>query len=575
MRWEEVQIEFLSNQNYCNNVEMMIYTHLNHDIPIIILHKKNSAVNLIIPFYQIQKLCIKKTLFYWKLQLWVSAYGSESVEFTIIDRKNTKTPEFIYRIYKFLIYYNKKNCLHYINEVDYSKYYNFEPKYDPNSYTLYHSFPIQKQAFEYLYSLPQQVQEYCKLLCFESPTTGKRQFCITTVQSFPSRYLSLLQEDRHYYEIIVEGTPSHIYMDIEYLYSMNPSHPDPLPVILYTFSQYLCLYTSIYISPSFFLLLSSEHKHKYSKHIVFHLPNNSLFSNNQSMGIFMKNYISIYQSLYSMDSRGKILYKSLFVKDKHGNLTSVIDPAVYTKNRAMRLLYSCKYIKPSDSSQSNTVTHAPLIPVGNVQNSPPYYLLQQSYITESNVPNASYYIDISMELSSLFSSSSSSSSNPKSLNINNQFKTKNKSLLHEGQCPYISLYSYIYSILQSRDHGGWVRKWRVFCTDNRGNQGESGSEEMKKLLHSINTNNDQLIYTFIMEIGQDRWCGNINRQHHSNHIYFYMEITVPPKSSSIPPKGYWTQKCHDIKCKDYHSPYISIPYSIVIDIINEIQRKEI
>lgn len=56
----------------------------------------------------------------------------------------------------------------------------------------------------------------------------------------------------------------------------------------------------------------------------------------------------------------------------------------------------------------------------------------------------------------------------------------------------------------------------------------------------------------IYDIGDNRWCGNIKRQHKSNHIYYIADL----KFSHI------YQKCHDFECTHYRSPETPIPSEI-------------
>lgn len=53
----------------------------------------------------------------------------------------------------------------------------------------------------------------------------------------------------------------------------------------------------------------------------------------------------------------------------------------------------------------------------------------------------------------------------------------------------------------------------------------------------------------IYDIGDNRWCANIQREHKSNHIYYVADL----KFNIV------YQKCHDPDCGRYRSPEISIP----------------
>jgi len=53
----------------------------------------------------------------------------------------------------------------------------------------------------------------------------------------------------------------------------------------------------------------------------------------------------------------------------------------------------------------------------------------------------------------------------------------------------------------------------------------------------------------IYDIGDNRWCGNIQREHKSNHIYYVADLKF----------SYIYQKCHDFECTHYRSPETPIP----------------
>ena len=63
----------------------------------------------------------------------------------------------------------------------------------------------------------------------------------------------------------------------------------------------------------------------------------------------------------------------------------------------------------------------------------------------------------------------------------------------------------------------------------------------------------------IYDIDNNRWCGNIQRQHKSNHVYFVADLKF----------HVLYQKCHDPDCENYKSPGIHIP-----DVVNPMVDNE-
>ena len=49
-----------------------------------------------------------------------------------------------------------------------------------------------------------------------------------------------------------------------------------------------------------------------------------------------------------------------------------------------------------------------------------------------------------------------------------------------------------------------------------------------------------------------RWCGNINRPHKSNGVYFVVDLA----------EGSWSQRCYDPSCRGYRSPPMPLPHGV-------------
>ncbi|KAJ3054491.1 hypothetical protein HK097_001672, partial [Rhizophlyctis rosea] len=52
---------------------------------------------------------------------------------------------------------------------------------------------------------------------------GKRRFLVSTYEDFWSYYRQMNANERHYYELIKEGVPCRLYLDIEFDYESNPT----------------------------------------------------------------------------------------------------------------------------------------------------------------------------------------------------------------------------------------------------------------------------------------------------------------------------------------------------------------
>ncbi len=57
---------------------------------------------------------------------------------------------------------------------------------------------------------------------FEDPASGQRRFAACTLRDFWAHYGGLIPSQRHFYEILREGTPCRLYLDLEFSRADNP-----------------------------------------------------------------------------------------------------------------------------------------------------------------------------------------------------------------------------------------------------------------------------------------------------------------------------------------------------------------
>ena len=117
--------------------------------------------------------------------------------------------------------------------------------------------------------------------------------------------------------------------------------------------QFLETFNISLTRPSIVDLDSSTEK-KFSRHLIVHLPNDKLFSNAQSAGLFAKQFVSRLadeMAAGSLEERRTALARNLFVKTNDPTKTTCfVDLGVYTRNRLFRLMGSSKFGKPSSAA---------------------------------------------------------------------------------------------------------------------------------------------------------------------------------------------------------------------------------
>uniref|UniRef100_A0A8C4N8E5 DNA-directed primase/polymerase protein n=1 Tax=Eptatretus burgeri TaxID=7764 RepID=A0A8C4N8E5_EPTBU len=122
--------------------------------------------------------------------------------------------------------------------------------------------------------------------------SGIRKFVATTYTEFWHYYHLRCACPRtvpyHYYEVIPEESPCKLYLDVEFYYEANPGKDGP--ALTSFLIEYICanLVTtfSLSISRRDVLSLDSSSSTKFSRHLIFQLPD-SAFRNNHHAGRFL------------------------------------------------------------------------------------------------------------------------------------------------------------------------------------------------------------------------------------------------------------------------------------------------
>jgi hypothetical protein len=158
-----------------------------------------------------------------------------------------------------------------------------KPKRQLDPDMVWRVFPRQQMAFDFAKTCWQSVVVFA----FESEEfghQGQRKYLVTTYYHFSRRYLAM-NPPRHFYEVITEGAVCRLYFDIEFNLDVNPDIPSI--TVLETFIEYVCYQLSVSFKLScgrdHVLDLDSSNEHKFSRHLIFHLPN-AIFTNNIHAG---------------------------------------------------------------------------------------------------------------------------------------------------------------------------------------------------------------------------------------------------------------------------------------------------
>lgn len=138
----------------------------------------------------------------------------------------------------------------------------------------------------------------------------------------------------HWYEVIREGFPCHMYFDLEYPKGpgLNEGLDDDALVdtLLRFVQQRLKEDFDLRLCEDMIYELDSTTEKKFSRHLIIHIPGHAFYSV-EHVGYFVQQVCA--------DSGSALLVRQNVETDRVGY---VVDTSVYTKNRLFRLAYNCK-----------------------------------------------------------------------------------------------------------------------------------------------------------------------------------------------------------------------------------------
>jgi len=383
------------------------------------------------------------------------------------------------------------------------------------------TFRKQEQAIEYLESDIFDSLLHKHIFSEEITNTGQREFIVSTYKGFFEKYIK--QIDKHYYELIREGDLCNLYFDIEFEKEFNDklanSEEDQeklIKLIIDIVSKEILLKYNIKTSVEDVVDLDSSNKKKFSRHLIWHIPN-ACFQNNIQVGIFVKNILDNIEK----EKQDNLEYRNLlYVNNNKQQIQSVIDKGVYTKNRNFRIYLSSKYGKDTCLTVSKYNQYK--FRQQETDNNKTFNIFLDSLVTN---------IDIDKMKLVISNIDSDNNSNTTPTKTKNQQTSLNTSPLSKSiKSTFIkSVDDYIRALINSPPRGGQDGYIRSII------------ETPFKVMYSI---------------GQNKWCANINREHKGNHINLVLDL-----------KNYTVyQTCLDPECKSFKSDPIQLPNNIILEI---------
>lgn len=372
---------------------------------------------------------------------------------------------------------------------------------------------------------------------------GARRYIVSSYVKFWKWYRTL-QSGRHYYELIREHSPSKLYFDLEFEPSFNPNVDGIAALRLFLDHLYQSLQQKFGKARSARTIidLSSSNASKFSHHLVV---TNVVFCNNIEMGYYVKHLLlELYRKLkgehdarmHESGERTVSHFEMLFPLNSEGERRPIVDTSVYTKNRNFRLWKSSKLGKTTEFHVGE------LDELFATTDEADYFY--NTLICHLAYPyNALPYMTFAEKAKELYSMSAVGTASipgvpiPFSLQIKLP-RTSRPTLGHVAsgdvsfgtQSPLAELDSFVSAELCSWPGNSRpiLRSWRLL-------------EDVGILTYNI---------------GNNRYCERIQREHKSNHIFIVCYLR----------KRIWSQSCHDPECRamKFESAHRPIPWNVDI-----------
>lgn len=205
------------------------------------------------------------------------------------------------------------------------------------------TFPRQEEAIRF-----SKEHAHTNVFSYQDHLSGQRRFLVSTYNEFWRRYNNMDPQIRHHYEVILEGSPCHIYFDLEFNAKLNKKRDADEMVDILVAATFSALHDkySIEGQEEWIIELDSSNEEKFSRHLIIRIPKTA-FKDNSHVGAFISEICS---RIAAQRAANPNLDK-LYIRKDSSCAESVdqlfMDTAVYSRNRCFRLAFSSKSGKKS------------------------------------------------------------------------------------------------------------------------------------------------------------------------------------------------------------------------------------
>ncbi|XP_036439346.1 DNA-directed primase/polymerase protein isoform X2 [Colossoma macropomum] len=402
--------------------------------------------------------------------------------------------------------------------------------------SVWRLFPRQSAAIAFSQTCKEDVHVFA--LEKESTDAGQRIYLVTSYSELWHYYSSHRQSLMHCYEVIPEGAVCKPYFDLEFHIPSN-AHLDGKKMVR-DLIQYVCeklkeVY-DLQCSSKDVLNLDSSTAEKFSRHLIFLLPN-SAFKDNSHVGRFIHDILkpamkSIQKGSETLTSEvdGDLSEEPqskkrkheakeekdlsfLIVKSRDGQKQLFVDLGVYTKNRNFRLYKSSKLGKNAAFTVAEDNMY---VPKSDKQSTEEERIFLASLVTNVSFTGQRILTCDVPERNPAVSHCSPQDKGPQSTEFAGE----------QQLSPYKEVDEFVQRLVYKDNIQGSIRRWTYFV-----------SEQL-------------LVY----DIAKYRWCYNVGRFHKSNNIIIVVDLK----------DEVWYQRCHDPECRsqNYRSSSFPLPQEV-------------
>ncbi|XP_048554602.1 DNA-directed primase/polymerase protein isoform X1 [Triticum urartu] len=386
------------------------------------------------------------------------------------------------------------------------------------------TFPRQDEAIRF-----SKEHAHTKVFIYQDHLSGQRRFLVSTYDEFWRRYNNMDPQIRHHYEVIQEGSPCHIYFDLEFNAKLNQKRDADEMVdtlVAVTFSALQDKY-SIEGQEEWIIELDSSNEEKFSRHLIIRIPKTA-FKDNSHVGAFISEICS---RIAAQRAANPNLDKLYITKDSSGAEPAdqlFVDTAVYSRNRCFRLAFSSKSGKKSF-----------LVATGRFKckNMNDKELFMESLICRLD-DDCDKLLICKLDLECKKALHFDTEASVTRIQVKNcrvaidTYRSDFPQAYTYGRSPFPALDGFIESIASFGSVSGKIRCWYWFSQDG----------------------------LMIYSMSRSRYCEHIGREHKSNHVMYIVDFQ----------RAAYYQKCYDPDCRGYRSPLRAVPLDVIPELTTSI-----